>query len=594
MLMMILAMFASAQSNDAGKPDLSSQVFRPSLDGDRMLWANESMMRANGSTTAKAALHYAWKPFVTRDDAGTADRIVSDLFQASVMLGHTRGPVRLGVDVPLYIRAMGSGGTGTGLGDITPDLKVRLRDGSQGGVGLGLVGRLPLPTTTIDAPVGNRNLGYEVEGIVDGEVGKTLLVANLGLRGIPTVDLGDSKWDDALALRLGASHAITEKTGLSVEGQGLLGLTGPAALTTPVELMAAGYSRLSNDLVLRLGLGAGLTRAVGSPGARALVGIGYEPGVSGNAAKDTDGDGVVDRKDDCPDTAEDVDMYLDDDGCPDPTKVTVKLVDGAGNPVDSSVIVAGKSVMSGGSVELPSGMADIKGKITGYKPVSQQATIPGGELHEIVVSLEDAVVTGPLMVKAVDADGNPVPDATFTLKGDTEESGPAGQTVQVPVGDYKLVAQAPGYRPAKRKVTVAQGETVEVELEMSPAKVVIEGERIDLRDSVYFNTGKDSIKPVSFGLLDEVVETLLDHPELTKIRIEGHTDSRGSASSNLALSKRRAASVMRYLIDKGVEAERLESEGFGETKPLKQGNNEAAWSANRRVDFFVVGRSDEK
>ncbi|MFK7927259.1 MAG: OmpA family protein [Myxococcota bacterium] len=593
MLLTLLAMLASAQANDAGKPDLSSQVFRPSLDGDRMLWANESMMRANGSTTARAALHYAWKPFVLRDDEGNADKIVSDLFQGSFMLGHTRGPVRLGVDVPVYIRAMGSGGNATGLGDIAPDLKIRLRDGSQGGVGVGLVGRVPLPTSTVDPPVGNRNFGYEIEGIVDGEVGKTLLVANLGLRGIPTVDVAGDRWDDAIAVRLGASHALSDKTGLSLEGQGLVGVTGPTGVTTPIELMAAGYTRLPKNLVLRLGLGAGLTRAVGAPGMRALMGIGYEPGASAKPASDMDGDGIIDRKDPCPEKAEDMDGYMDDDGCPDPTKVTIKLQNAAGEPIDSSVIVAGKSVASGGVIELPTGPAEIKGKIDTYKPISVTRSIPGGESHEVILTLEPAFVSGTVMVEAVDTDGNPVQGATFTMAGETDAKGDAGQNVDVPIGDYQLTAVAPGYRQATKPVTVVEGETVSIKLDLEKAKVVIDGTKIDLRDSVYFNLGKDSIKPVSYGLLDEVAETLVAHPELTKIRVEGHTDSRGSASSNLALSKRRAASVMAYLVGKGVSADRLESEGFGETKPVKQGNNEAAWSANRRVDFFVVGRSDE-
>jgi len=220
-------------------------------------------------------------------------------------------------------------------------------------------------------------------------------------------------------------------------------------------------------------------------------------------------------------------------------------------------------------------------------------SIPGGETHEVILTLEPAFVSGTVMVEAVDADGNPIPDATFTMTGETDVNGKAGQDVDVPIGDYQLTAIAPGYRQASKPVTVVEGETVSVQLDLDKAKVVIDGTKIDLRDSVYFNLGKDSIKPVSYSLLDEVAETMLAHPELTKVRVEGHTDSRGSAASNLALSKRRAASVMSYLIGKGVSADRLESEGFGETKPVKQGNNEAAWAANRRVDFFVTGRSDE-
>ncbi|MCA9488804.1 MAG: OmpA family protein, partial [Myxococcales bacterium] len=56
---------------------------------------------------------------------------------------------------------------------------------------------------------------------------------------------------------------------------------------------------------------------------------------------------------------------------------------------------------------------------------------------------------------------------------------------------------------------------------------------------------------------------------------------------NLELSKKRAASVREYFIEKGIAPERLTSEGYGETRPLDPANNEAAWSKNRRVDFFI-------
>jgi outer membrane protein OmpA-like peptidoglycan-associated protein len=76
------------------------------------------------------------------------------------------------------------------------------------------------------------------------------------------------------------------------------------------------------------------------------------------------------------------------------------------------------------------------------------------------------------------------------------------------------------------------------------------------------------------------------------VRIEGHTDSRGDDAFNLDLSQRRTEAVRTYLINKGVEANRLEAKGYGETKPLVTGNNEAAWAKNRRVDFFIVERTD--
>ncbi len=81
---------------------------------------------------------------------------------------------------------------------------------------------------------------------------------------------------------------------------------------------------------------------------------------------------------------------------------------------------------------------------------------------------------------------------------------------------------------------------------------------------------------------------LRSSPDLT-LRIDGHADERGSDEYNLALSKRRAAEAKRFLVQQGVEAGRLEVEGYGEEQPLDPANNEAAWALNRRAGFQVTG-----
>ena len=121
---------------------------------------------------------------------------------------------------------------------------------------------------------------------------------------------------------------------------------------------------------------------------------------------------------------------------------------------------------------------------------------------------------------------------------------------------------------------------------------VVTQEQIDINDSIYFETDQSIIRADSHALLDDVASILVAHPEITRLRIEGHTDSRGAAEYNRELSQSRAEAVRVYLIERGVEAERLDAEGFGEDRPLVQGNSEAAWSKNRRVDFMVVERAE--
>lgn len=122
-----------------------------------------------------------------------------------------------------------------------------------------------------------------------------------------------------------------------------------------------------------------------------------------------------------------------------------------------------------------------------------------------------------------------------------------------------------------------------------PRLAEIEGDQIRLNQQVFFEFNKDDILPQSFPLLDEVVQILRDHPNIN-IRVEGHTDSRGSARYNQDLSQRRANSVRMYLMGRGVEAHRIESIGFGQDRPIDDNATEAGRAANRRVEIHITSR----
>ena len=117
-------------------------------------------------------------------------------------------------------------------------------------------------------------------------------------------------------------------------------------------------------------------------------------------------------------------------------------------------------------------------------------------------------------------------------------------------------------------------------------------DKIYIADQVFFQTGKAKIKPESFGLLDEVARVLKEHPEIKKLRIEGHTDNVGKPEANAKLSKARAASVRDYLVKKQVAAKRLESAGFGDSRPVVDNSTEQGRARNRRVDFVITERAD--
>ncbi|HSB19327.1 MAG TPA: OmpA family protein [Anaeromyxobacteraceae bacterium] len=121
-----------------------------------------------------------------------------------------------------------------------------------------------------------------------------------------------------------------------------------------------------------------------------------------------------------------------------------------------------------------------------------------------------------------------------------------------------------------------------------PARVSVTKEKIELKEKIFFDTGKTSIKPESFGILDETAQVLKDHPDIGKVVVEGHTDSLGKAASNQKLSQGRALAVVKYLEGKGVAASRLEAKGLGETKPIADNATAKGREANRRVEMVIV------
>ena len=122
-------------------------------------------------------------------------------------------------------------------------------------------------------------------------------------------------------------------------------------------------------------------------------------------------------------------------------------------------------------------------------------------------------------------------------------------------------------------------------------KVVVKDEKIELNEKVNFETGKAALLPASTQLLDEVAQVLADHPEIQKLRIEGHTDSQSGAAYNLKLSNNRAKAVRDYLISKGVDGKRLEAKGFGLQKPIADNKTPEGRDQNRRVELRILKRA---
>jgi len=108
---------------------------------------------------------------------------------------------------------------------------------------------------------------------------------------------------------------------------------------------------------------------------------------------------------------------------------------------------------------------------------------------------------------------------------------------------------------------------------------------------IHFDYDKSSVRPDDAGTLDQKVAILQANPEL-RIRIHGHCDERGSDEYNLALGNRRAQAAKQYLVSHGIDASRVETQSWGEERPLVDGHDEGAWSQNRRDEFEIIGGGD--
>jgi outer membrane protein OmpA-like peptidoglycan-associated protein len=117
---------------------------------------------------------------------------------------------------------------------------------------------------------------------------------------------------------------------------------------------------------------------------------------------------------------------------------------------------------------------------------------------------------------------------------------------------------------------------------------------VTLPDTVLFDFDRDELRPDAAGVLDSLAEVMTFYDGVP-VKVEGHTDSVGTAGYNQRLSERRAAAVASYLLGRGVDPDRISAAGFGAAHPVAPNahpdgsDNPAGRAANRRVEIVLVG-----
>jgi OOP family OmpA-OmpF porin len=249
---------------------------------------------------------------------------------------------------------------------------------------------------------------------------------------------------------------------------------------------------------------------------------------------DRDGDGLRDDVDKCPDDPEDKDGFEDDDGCPD-----------LDNDADGIKDTSDKCPMDPEDIdkfEDEDGCPDLDNDKDG---------------------LADKVDQCPN--EAEDKDGFEDDDGCPDLDNDNDTFLDKDDKCPIEFG------VAPDGCPKKY------------------VNVVVTQTKIEIKQTVFFEFNKATIKSVSFGLLNEVAQALKDNPKI-KVEVQGHTDSVGSDARNLKLSQKRAESVRTYLVKQGVDSSRMVPKGYGETVPIADNRTKDGRAENRRVEFVITER----
>lgn len=240
------------------------------------------------------------------------------------------------------------------------------------------------------------------------------------------------------------------------------------------------------------------------------------------------------------------------------------------------------------------GMHNIRIEAPGFEPADFPVEIfPKENISQSFALVPEAPKIGHCLGTVTNPDGTGL-TAVFTIEdgsiqpfGTNPLTGQFNQPLQA--GNYEFKVQAENYLPKSVTCEIAPDEdfTVNVVLEKPQEAVVVE-DKIVLPEAIFFNFDSAVIQPRSFEVLSQIADILKDAKNYKVLQIEGHTDSSGAEDYNQSLSEKRARSVEQYLIDKGLDASRLKSVGFGESDPIATNVTAEGRTENRRVEFNLV------
>jgi len=367
---------------------------------------------------------------------------------------------------------------------------------------------------------------------------------------------------------------------------------------TSLEVLLGFHYNIARILQLGVAGGVGLLREPGTPDGRVLLRLAYAPWKDPDG-DDRDKDGIPDKKDACPDNAN---ISTDDPsthGCPDRDRdmVVDKLdicpdVPKGQHPDPARLGCSIGDRDKDGVIDTEDLCPDVH---KGPNPDPNKLGCPVGDRDN------DGVIDTQDLCPDVPKGETPDPNKLGCPAGDKDGDGvvdPKDMCPDVPAGHKPDPAKPGCPLPDRDKDTVVDPEDAcpdqpgapnsDPKKNGCPGLVRIENGQIAIMQPVFFATNKDVILKKSFPVLDTVTEALKASPFIKKVEVGGHTDDRGKADYNRELSGRRAASVMKYLTDHGIAADKLTAKGYGPDKPIADNKDAKGRERNRRVEFVIL------
>jgi outer membrane protein OmpA-like peptidoglycan-associated protein len=159
----------------------------------------------------------------------------------------------------------------------------------------------------------------------------------------------------------------------------------------------------------------------------------------------------------------------------------------------------------------------------------------------------------------------------------------AAQNAQLAAGKVALKDEKTKREEAEKKAAQAMADLAK----FASVKQEARGMVITLSGSVLFASAKSDLLPAAQLKLNEVANALIQEDPLSKIVVEGHTDSQGAAAYNQDLSQRRAQAVRDYLVSRGIASDRVTAQGFGPTRSVADNKSPEGRADNRRVEIVI-------